>query len=84
MSNIKYGFYFLRSYWVVVPEFLYILLLFGSWITMIISISMTIRGILRKKEKKSIIQWVFILLVTFGIAVLTMTGKIVPNTAFGG
>ena len=78
------GIYFLRSYWFVVPEFLYILLLFGSWITMIISISMTIRGILRKKEKKSIIQWVFILLVTFGIAVLTMTGKIVPNTAFGG
>ena len=81
---MKYGLYFLRSYWLVVPEFLYILLLFGSWITMIISISMTIRGILRKKEKKSIIQWVFILLVTFGIAVLTMTGKIVPNTAFGG
>ena len=81
---MRYGLYFLRSYWLVVPEFLYILLLFGSWITMIISISMTIRGILRKKEKKSIIQWVFILLVTFGIAVLTMTGKIVPNTAFGG
>lgn len=81
---MRCGLYFLRSYWLVVPEFLYILLLFGSWITMIISISMTIRGILRKKEKKSIIQWVFILLVTFGIAVLTMTGKIVPNTAFGG
>ena len=81
---MRYGLYFLRSYWLVVPEFLYILLLFGSWITMIISISMLIRDILRKKEKKSIIQWVFILLVTFGIAVLTMTGKIVPNTAFGG
>ncbi len=81
---MRYGFYFLRSYWLAVPEFLYILLLFGSWITMIISISMTIRNILRKKEKKSIIQWVFILLVAFVIVVLTMTGKIVPNTAFGG
>ena len=84
MSNIKYGFYFLRSYWVVVPEFLYILLLFGSWITMIISISMIIRNILRKNKKETSIQWGFILLVAFVIAVLTMTGKIVPNTAFGG
>ena len=81
---MRYGLYFLRRYWLVVPEFLYILLLFGSWITMIISISMLIRDILRKKEKKSIIQWFFILLVAFVIAVLTMTGKIVPNTAFGG
>ena len=81
---MRYGLYFLRRYWLVVPEFLYILLLFGSWITMIISISMLIRDILRKKEKKSIIQWFFILLVAFVIAVLTMIGKIVPNTAFGG
>ena len=81
---MRYGFYFLRSYWLVVPEFLYILLLFGSWITMIISISMTIRDILRKKEKKSIIKWIVILLIAFMITIMTMTGKIVPNTAFGG
>ncbi len=78
------GIYFLRSYWFVVPEFLYIVLLFGSWIVMIISISMTIRGILRKKQKKSIIKWIVILLIAFMITIMTMTGKIVPNTAFGG
>lgn len=51
---MKYGIYFSRSYWLVVPEFLYLILLCGGWIAIVISAGMT------------------------------MTGKIVPNTAFGG
>ena len=31
-----------------------------------------------------IIKWVIILLIALAIAVMAMTGKIVPNTAFGG
>ncbi len=49
-----------------------------------ISVGMTITGIIRKKEKKRIIKWIVILLSALAIALMAMTGKIVPNTAFGG
>lgn len=81
---MKYGIFFQRSFWLVVPEFLYLILLCGGWIAVVISAGMTIASIIRKKEKKSIIKWVVILILTLAIAVMAMTGKIVPNTAFGG
>lgn len=81
---MKYGIFFQRSFWLVVPEFLYLILLCGGWIAVVISAGMTISSIIRKKEKKSIIKWVVILILTLAIAVMAMTGKIVPNTAFGG
>ena len=81
---MKYGIYFQRSFWLVVPEFLYLVLLFGGWLTVVISVGMTVVGIIRKKEKKRIIKWVIILILALAIAVMAMTGKIVPNTAFGG
>ena len=81
---MKYGIYFQRSFWLVVPEFLYLVLLFGGWLTVVISAGMTVAGIIRKKGKKRIIKWVIILLIALAIAVMAMTGKIVPNTAFGG
>lgn len=79
---MKYGIYFQRSFWLVVPEFLYLVLLFGGWLTAVIFVGMRIASIIRKKEKKRIIKWIVILLISLAIAV--MTGKIVPNTAFGG
>ena len=81
---MKYGIYFQRSFWLVVPEFLYLILLCGGWIAVVISAGMTIAGIIRKREKKCIIKWVVILILALAIAVMAMTGKIVPNTAFGG
>lgn len=81
---MKYGIYFQRSFWLVVPEFLYLILLCGGWIAVVISAGMAIADIIRKKEKKRIIKWVIILLIALAIAVMAMTGKIVPNTAFGG
>lgn len=81
---MKYGIFFQRSFWLVVPEFLYLILLCGGWIAVVISAGMTIASIIRKKEKKSIIKWVVILILALAIAVMAMTGKIVPNTAFGG
>lgn len=81
---MKYGIYFQRSFWLVVPEFLYLILLCGGWIAVFISAGMTIASIIRKKEKKSIIKWVVILILALAIAVMAMMGKIVPNTAFGG
>lgn len=81
---MKYGIYFQRSFWLVVPECLYLILLCGGWIAVVISAGMTIASIIRKKEKKRIIKWVIILILALAIAVMAMTGKIVPNTAFGG
>lgn len=81
---MKYEIYFQRSFWLVVPEVLYLVLLFGGWLTVVISAGMTIEGIIRKKEKKRIIKWVIILILALAIVVMAMTGKIVPNTAFGG
>lgn len=81
---MKYGIYFLRSFWLVVPEFLYFILLWGGWIAVVLSAGMSVAGIIRKKDKRRIIMWFAILLVSLVIAVMAMTGKIVPNTAFGG
>ena len=81
---MKYGIYFQRSFWLVVPEFLYLVLLIGGWLMVVISAGMTIVDAIRKKEKKCIIKWIVIMLIALAIAVMAMTGKIVPNTAFGG
>ena len=81
---MKYGIYFQRSFGLVVSEFLYLILLCGGWIVAVISAEMTVTGIIRKKEKKHIIRWIVILLIALSIAIMAMTGKIVPNTVFGG
>ena len=81
---MKYGIYFQRSFWIVVPEFLYMILMCGGWLAITFSVGMTIVDIIRKREKKRIIKWMVILLISLVIAVMAMTGKIVPNTAFGG
>ena len=84
VSTMKNGIYFQRSFWFVVSESLYLILLCGGWIAVVVSAGMTIASIIRKKEKKSTIMWVVVLILVLAIAVMTMTGKIVPNTAFGG
>ena len=81
---MKYGIYFSRSFWLVVPEFLYFILLWGGGIAVVLSAGMSVVGIIRKKDKRRIIMWFAILLISLTIAVMAMAGKIVPNTAFGG
>jgi len=81
---MKYGIYFQRSFWLVVPEFLYLLLLCGGWIAVVISAGMAVEGVIRKKQKKCIAKWIVTMLISLTIAVMAVTGKIVPNTAFGG
>lgn len=78
------GFYFSRFHWLVVPEIAYILLLFGSWMAMMVSVIMVVIGTVKKKEKQCFAKWGIMLLVALVISLLTMTGKIAPNTAFGG
>lgn len=81
---MKYGIYFSRCFWLVVPEILYLILLCGGWLALVFSVGMTIVGIIRKTGKKSIIKWVVMLLLASAIVVMTMSGKIAPNTSFGG
>ena len=51
---MKYGIYFQRSFWLVVPEFLYMILMCGGWLAIAFSVEMTIVDIIRKREKKRI------------------------------
>lgn len=67
---MKYGIYFQRSFWLVEPEFLYLVLLFGGWLAVVISAGMTVVGIIRKKERKRIIKWLIILLIALAIVVI--------------
>lgn len=81
MKDLSYIF---RTYWLIVPEFVYIILLFGSWIVIISSVCMIIRCIIHKAEKNHYIKWLIVLMVAVIITVLAMTGKIVPHAALGG
>ena len=49
VSTMKYGIYFQRNFWLVVPEFLYLVLLFGGWIAVVVSAGIIIAGIIRKE-----------------------------------
>lgn len=49
VSAMKYGIYFQRGFWLVVPEFLYLILLCGGWIAVVISAGMTIASFIRKE-----------------------------------
>lgn len=76
--------YIFHTYWLKVPDLLYLILLFGSWIMLIISVSMIIRGIVRKNEKRYFVKCVIVMLVALLISLLAMTGKIAPYMSFGG
>lgn len=73
---MKYGIYFQRSFWLVVPEFLYLVLLLGGWIAIVVSVGMTLAGIIRKKEKKCIIKWVVVLILALAIVVMAMQERL--------
>ena len=70
--------------YVIVPEFIYNVLLCGGIILSLASVLMTIYGVVKKKEKRYLVKWCIVLLVALILVILTRTGIIVANTMIGG
>ena len=70
--------------YVIIPEFIYIILLYGDIILSIVSVLMGIRGMIKKREKRYFVKWCIVLAVSVVMVVLTTTGVIVANTMIGG
>ncbi len=70
--------------YLIVPEFIYVILFFGSIILSLVSVFMEIRGIIKKSRKRYFIMWCIVLLAALVMVALTTTGVIVANTMIGG
>ena len=68
----------------IIPEFIYIVLLFGGIALSLVSLFMGIRGLIKKRDKRYFIKWGIVLLLCLIAVVLTTTGVIVANTMIGG
>lgn len=68
----------------IVPEFIYVILFFGSIILSLVSVFMEMRGIIKKSRKRYFIMWCIVLLAALVMVALTTTGVIVANTMIGG
>ena len=68
----------------IIPEFIYIVLLFGGIALSLVSLFMGIRGLIQKRDKRYFIKWGIVLLLCLVAVVLTTTGVIVANTMIGG
>ena len=71
-------------YKMIVPEFIYMVLLFGGIAISLVSLFMGIRGIIKKRERCYFIKWSIVLLLCLVAVALTTTGVIVANTMIGG
>ena len=72
------------KYKMIIPEFIYMIILFGGIAISLISLFMGIRGIIKKTERQYFIKWSIILLLALVAVALTRTGLIVANTMIGG
>ena len=72
------------KYRMIVPEFIYVIILFGGIALSIVSLFMDIRGIIKKTERQYFIKWGIVLLICLVAVILTTTGVIVANTMIGG
>ena len=70
--------------YLIIPEFIYIMLLCGGIVLSLVSLLMGIRGFIKKRESKYFIKWSIILLLCLVAVVLTTTGIIVAKTMIGG
>lgn len=70
--------------YLIVPEFIYVILFFGSIILSLVSVFMEMRGIIKKSRKRYFIMWCIVLLAALVMVALTTTGVIVANTMIGG
>ena len=70
--------------YLTIPEFVYIVLLYGGIALLVISVLMGIRGMIKKRGKRYFVTWCIALLVSLVAVVLTTTGVLVANTMLGG
>lgn len=70
--------------YLVIPEILYMVLLYGGIALLLVSLFMGIRGIIKKSKRQYFVKWCIVLLVSLVAVVLTTTGVIVANTMLGG
>ena len=70
--------------YLVIPEILYMVLLYGGIALLLVSLFMGIRGIIKKSKRQYFIKWGIVLLVSLVAVVLTTIGVIVANTMLGG
>ncbi|MDE6606420.1 MAG: hypothetical protein K2K54_01495 [Lachnospiraceae bacterium] len=70
--------------WIMVPQFLYYIFLFGGGLLTLISMGMVVRGILKREKKQYFFFLSMILIVAVLIFVLAITGKIVGHMMVGG
>ena len=68
----------------IIPELIYIMLLYGGIVLSLVSFFMGIRGFIKKREIRYFIKWGIVLLLCLVTVVLTTTGVIVANTMIGG
>ena len=70
--------------YLTIPEFVYIVLLYGGIALLVVSVLMGIRGMIKKRGKRYFVTWCIVLLVSLVAVVLTTTGALVANTMLGG
>lgn len=70
--------------YLIIPEFVYIVLLYGGIALLVVSVLMGIRGMIKKRGKRYFVTWCIVLLVSLVAVVLTTTGVLVANTMLGG
>ncbi len=70
--------------YLIIPELIYIMLLYGAMVLSLVSLFMGIRGIVKKRERLYFVKWGIVLLLCLVAVVLTTTGVIVANTMIGG
>ena len=68
----------------IIPELIYIMLMYGGIVLSLVSFFMGIRGFIKKREIRYFIKWGIVLLLCLVAVVLTTTGVIVANTMIGG
>ena len=70
--------------YLIIPELIYIMLLYGGIVLSLVSLFMDMRGFIKKRERRYFIKWGIVLLLCLVAVVLTTTGVIVANTMIGG
>ncbi|WP_458408364.1 hypothetical protein [Anaerotignum sp.] len=71
------------SNYLIVPEFIYMILLLCSWIAAMFSGIAFVYGIYMKKAKSTILPWVGIFVICAVMVFLLMKGFIVPESLIG-
>lgn len=70
--------------WVMVPQFLYYIFLFGGGLLILVSVGLMVRGIMKRKGKTHLLCQAIVLIVAVLIFMLTLSGKIVGHMMVGG